>query len=104
MVCKGGTLVVAWVVLSMVVGGCITTGAMAASVAAKESEKVMSKLEALCRDKCAYRLAQSAGDDACTRFCAFTKHIRVAHEKDVYDLFLENRRNMNPLVRVCSGA
>jgi hypothetical protein len=75
----------------------------AAAVESKESGRVLAKLETFCRDKCRQRLAL---EDGCSHFCGFVNHIRIAHEEDIYALYREGQRNIQPLVFViveCKG-
>merc|ERR1711939_878025 len=69
-----------------------------AGVDTKESGRVMAKLERFCQDKCQQRLSPAPGDPACSHFCGFVAHIRVAHEADLYTLFREGQRNIQPLI------
>ena len=69
------------------------------AVERKESGRVMAKLEQFCQDKCQRRLAPAPGDPACTHFCGFVTHIRIAHEAALYSLFRDGQRNIQPLVR-----
>ena len=89
----------ALLVLVLCCAGLLVVSVQGAGVDTKESGRGMAKLERFCQDKCQQRLSPAPGDPACSHFCGFVAHIRVAHEADLYTLFRDGQRNIQPLVR-----